>query len=94
MTTMESTIEGGGEVDRLGRVLSLAGREARRLARHPVLWLPLAIAMAAGRYGGDYQLRRRDLVPCHLYHGRDARSDSRDLRGGPGHEQPTAGPRR
>jgi hypothetical protein len=46
MTTMESTIEGPAYVARLGRVLSLAGREARRLARHPALWLPLAIAVA------------------------------------------------
>lgn len=45
MTTIESTIEGPAGAG-LGRVLSLAGREARRLARHPTLWLPLAIAMA------------------------------------------------
>ena len=50
MTIVESTIEGPAEVDRLTRVLSLSGREARRLARHPALWLvpvaTVAIAVA------------------------------------------------
>jgi hypothetical protein len=46
MTAIESTIDGPADV-RLDRVLALTGREARRLARHPALWLPLAIAMGA-----------------------------------------------
>jgi hypothetical protein len=49
VTAVESTIAGSADVDRMWRLLSLAGREARRLARHPALWLPLA--MVAG-WGG------------------------------------------
>jgi len=48
MTIVESTIEGPAEVDRLARMLSLTGQEARRSARHPVLWLvPAATAATA-----------------------------------------------
>jgi hypothetical protein len=46
MTTVESTVE-ETVTDRLSRLALLAGREARRLARHPALWLPLAVAAAS-----------------------------------------------
>jgi len=49
VTAVEYTIEGpaGPRPDRL---LLLSGREAHRLARHPALWLPLAIAVAGVGY--------------------------------------------
>ncbi len=39
-------MDGRVDVARLGRLLALTGREARRVARHPALWLPLAVAAA------------------------------------------------
>lgn len=47
MTIIEATVEGPAQVARTGRLLALAGREALRLARHPALWLPLAVAVAS-----------------------------------------------
>ncbi len=78
------------------RVLPLIGREARRLARHPVLWLPLAIAAASmGYLARDDQLQRRQLVRHHLSHIRGARPHRRDLRGEPGRSSARrVGPRR
>ena len=44
MITVESSIEGPAEVAGPPRLLVLAFREARRVARHPATWLPLGVA--------------------------------------------------
>jgi hypothetical protein len=49
MTNIEFTLHGGADTDLFQSLLALARREARRLLRHPVVWLvPVIVAPAMG----------------------------------------------
>jgi len=49
MTNIEFTLHGGADTDLFQSLLALARREARRLLRHPVVWLvPVIVVPAMG----------------------------------------------